>query len=214
MGTETIATRTSGQTIKFVFINIFRDALIGHLVPRQLVGAPSNAAGRIGSGSFKWKRLEVAVGHASLGDVLAWYDYSGTIAIPQGWMLCDGSIVNQANYDTQHVAGDWALWVQSSSLSGKYLPNFNSVYAKAKVGALQAGSSAITTTGTSTRNLSHAHGSPKTTTAAPTTGTVSGAPLNLMAAGHTHSVTVSSALSAAQDIRPLSLPARYLMRIV
>lgn len=225
MGIETIPDRASGQRMKFSWINILRSVFIGDLAPRGIAGTPRVNYGRLGSETYPWERLHLQLGHLEVGDIFHFYDYAGNVAIPQGWMWCrkdpetdQATIVGQATYDAQHSAGDWALYVGSSPLSGLYLPNTTNSYLKGKTGTLQAGSGQITQVGASFRDFSHAHGSPKTSTApspaAVLINTGGTSDLAFGNPGHTHSLTIPSALSASQDVRPSSTYTKILMRIV
>jgi len=216
MGSETIATRDSQRVMRYSFINIFRDALIGALMPRQISGAVRDLSGRLGTPVYKFERLHVQLGYLGIGDVFAWIDYAGAVPLPQGWMLCNGQIINEANYNAQHNAGDWANFIGSSSIDGKYLPNMTGVYAAGKSGALQSGSIPITTSGSHVRDFSHNHGGVKTTSTSGNVGTVGGLIplLAVMPGNHSHSVTIVSDWSAAQDIKPDSVQAQFIMRII
>lgn len=216
MSTETLPDRSPGQTIQFSWINLIRSIVSLDFVPRSLAGTPRANYARLGSPSYKFSRVHVQLSHLGLGDVLHFHDYAGNISVPQGWMVCDGSLINEANYDAQHSAGDWDKYVGSSVLGGLYLPNTDLAYIKGKTGTLQAGTAPITTVGSNTANLAHAHGSPITTSAN------SGSTINTNVAstyywaspGHTHSLTIPSALSSAQDIRPSSTAVKIIMRIL
>lgn len=218
MSTDIIPDRRPNQTIQFSWINIIRDVLTGVFVPRDLTGTPRANYSRIGTESYLWKNLHVQIAHLGLGDVFHFHDFAGNVTIPQGWMLCNGAIINEANYDSQHSTGDWDNYVVSSVLNGLYLPNMDLAYVKGKTGTLQAGSAPITTVGQSTRDFSHDHGSPKFTTT-PTPGPVN---INTGGAseyyfgnpGHGHTFTIPSALSATQDMRPSSTAVKVIMRIV
>lgn len=217
MGVENIPDRFPGQTIQFSWVNLIRDVLIGAFVPRGLNGNPRSNYSRLGTKSFPWKEMHVQLADFGLGDVYHFHDYAGNIPIPQGWMLCDGSLVNESNYDAQHAAGDWDRYIVSSVLTGLYLPDTNLAYVKGKTGTLQAGTAPITTVGSSTANLAHTHGSPKTTTVedvAAVEVSQSSNALYFAPDDHTHSLTITSDLSSAQDIRPSTNLVKMVMRII
>ncbi len=217
MSVETIPDRGSGQRMKLSWAENLRQVFIGTFAPRGVSGIPRANFGRLGSPTYPWKNAYIETGYLGVGDVFALYDYAGNVTLPQGWMLCNGVIVNEANYDAQHTAGDWDEYIASSLLSGLYLPSMNDTYIIGKTAALQSGVVAITKTGANTQSFAHNHGSPMGTTGAPAdtynnNGNVSGG--GFYVANHSHSVTIPTALSAAQDVRPSSTRAKYIMRIL
>lgn len=216
MSTETIPDRKPGQTIQFSWINLIRSVLSLDFVPRALTGAPRGNYSRLGTDSYQWKQLWVDIAGLGLGDVFYFHDYAGNIPIPQGWMSLNGVIINQANYDAQHAAGDWNKYVVSSVLNGLYLPDINLAYLKGKSGTLQAGTAPITKPGSNTVNMQHNHGGALTTsaTSAPTINTNVASTYYWATPSHTHSVTIPNDLSSAQDIRPSSSAVKAIMRII
>ncbi len=217
MGIETIPDRGSGQRGKFSWLENLRQSFVGTFAPRGISGIPRANYGRLGSSTYPWKRAHIQMGYLGIGDVFAWHDYAGNVDVPQGYMLCNGVIVSQANYDAQHAAGDWANYIGTSPIATLYLPDMDQTYIKGKSGTLQAGTVAITKVGANTQNFQHNHGSPKTTTAAG--GSVYNNNGNdsaggFMVAFHTHGFTIPNALSATQDIRPSSSSVKFIMRIV
>lgn len=216
MSTETIPDRTPGQTIQFSWVNLIRSIVSLDFIPRSLSGQPRANYSRLGSASYKFSRLHVQLSHLGLGDVFHFHDYGGNVTLPQGWMICDGSVINESNYDAQHATGDWDKYVVSSVLGGLYLPSTDLTYIKGKTGTLQAGSAPITTVGSNTANMSHSHGSPITTSTNSGSTINTNIPLTFYWAtpSHTHSLTVPSGLSSAQDIRPSSTAVKIIMRII
>lgn len=221
MSAETIPTRQAPQQLKKEWINFIRSVLIGDYVPRNSSAIAEDSAGALGNSTYPFKDYHVAVGENGPGDLDFIYDYAGTVEAPEGWMLCDGRVINQTNYDTEHGSGAWAAYIVSSSLVNKYLPNFNGKYMRSDSGAAtQAGSSPITSEGNAgnTINLQHNHGGSVTTGGNSSTVTITipyasdygPYPQN----GHTHTVDIPNDLSAAQDIRPESLACKVFMRII
>lgn len=216
MGLETVPDRASQQRMKLSWINNFRDVLIGDFVPRGISGSPRVRAGRLGSTTYKWKRAYIQLGYLGVGDVINFMDYAANIPLPQGFMLCNGVIINEANYDAQHSAGDWDNFIVSSVLDGKYLPNMADTYVRGKTGTLQSGASAITKVGSNTSNFSHTHGG-AITSSANGGSNYHNDPFDggsFMTDNHTHTLTLASALSATQTIRPASIETKFIMRIV
>jgi hypothetical protein len=216
MGIETIPDRASGQTPQQSWINNFRDVLSGNFIARYLTGAVRANYGRLGTQTYRWKRHHVFTGDMGVGDIMPWYDYNGGYDLPQGWMLCNGVIINEANYDAQHTTGDWDNYVVSTVLNGIYLPSMGSNFPRGTTAAMQSGTSPITNGGISTLNLSHTHGSPRTTSGPSPTFINRTSAVDRLAynATHTHTVTIPSDLSSVQNIEPEHLLIKFIMRVV
>ena len=80
-------------------------------------------------------------------------------------MICNGTVINQGNYDSIHGAGSWNTYIGSSPLDGKYTPNLRNRYIVGRSGddlTSQSGASAFTYTGQTghTIDLAHAHSDP------------------------------------------------------
>jgi hypothetical protein len=218
MGAETIPDRTARQTIKKAWMNLFRSCLIGDLIPRGQTGAARADYGRLGTPVYQWKNAHIAIGHFGPGDIQFWYDYNDDAVLPQGWMLCNGVIINETNYNAQHETGDWDTYIASSILDGKRLPDMDSKFIKAKTGSLQDGSIAITTVGANEFDFYHIHGTPTTTSSSGSTAQNinidSGAKAYL--AGHVHDVDLNPPLGelASPNIEPEYIEVKMLMRII
>lgn len=94
------------------------------------------------------------------GDIKMHYSYNNTIPAGPGWMKCDGRVVSEANYNTEHGAGTWDTEVITSVLDGLRLPDFTSnKYPTGTTLTTQSGGSPITTVGNSgsTINIQHSH---------------------------------------------------------
>ncbi len=159
MGLDIIPTIRELQKNDAEWFNALNRALSQDLVPRNSSGIPTDLAGSIGSSTLRWLFLRIASGHWVAGDVLAMHPYDGELSPGEGWMLMDGRIVNQANYDIEHGSGHWATFIQSSLIDGKYLPNMVDMYAVGKATTAQDGSAPITTVGNPghTIDLRHNH---------------------------------------------------------
>lgn len=216
MGTETIPDRLARQLSNFTWVNIFRSALIGALVPRRGSGTPAANVGRLGTTTFPFKNMFVQEGYLGPGDIFPVYDYAGVFDVPQGWMLCNGVIINQANYDAQHSAGDWDAYIVSSVLNGKYLPNMNGNYPIGETGSVQSGASTITTVGTHENDLYHSHSGFVNSNPSRNTYASNNDFYRYWAGSHNHNGTIDTDndLPYNKNIEPEHIAARFLMRIV
>jgi microcystin-dependent protein len=97
---------------------------------------------------------------ALLGEIKAFHSFNGTIAIPRGWMQCDGSVVGSTAYDAIHGSGAYTSdGLSALLLHGKYTPNLTNRYLIGAATTTASGSSPIGTTGNSSHqiNLNHDH---------------------------------------------------------
>lgn len=162
MGTDSIPTRSNNTTIFAEHLNLLRDILIGDLVPRNASGVAEADAGSLGTDSLKFLKAFIESGYWSPGDIKPHYSYLGAVGSGQGWMKCDGRIINETNYDAEFSSGDWAKYVGTSPLDGKYLPNLATRFLKGTNLTTQNGSSPITPEGNndSKIDLAHTHSVP------------------------------------------------------
>lgn len=94
------------------------------------------------------------------GTIISFHSYNGLLSPGQGWMLCDGRIVNESNYDTEFSSGDWALYIGNSDLDGLYLPDLTgSKYLTGVADTTEDGSGAIAEVGNASNqvDLQHSH---------------------------------------------------------
>lgn len=93
-----------------------------------------------------------------IGRIVAHHTFNGAAPYGPGYMLCDGDIVNQTNYDAQHGSGAYVRdQVALSPLNGKYVPNLVSKYLTGAATTTQIGASAITSVGNAGNVANHAH---------------------------------------------------------
>lgn len=151
----------SGGVVRTSHVNQYYTALNQDIVPRNSSGVPTNLAGSVGTSALKWLKTYIASGSWSAGDIKMHHTYNGAVSCGQGWMLMDGDIINETNYDAEHSAGDWDIYVITSPLDGKYTPNMTNRYPVGKATTAQTGSIAITAVGNASSqiNIAHDHGS-------------------------------------------------------
>lgn len=160
MGTNTIPSAVTGETIPQEHHNSIKEALGNDLVPRDTDGIATANQGDIGTSSLPFKRAQITSGFFFAGQILPFHSYNGALTPGHGWMKCDNRIVNEANYNTEHGAGSWATYIVSSLLDGKYLPQLTgSVYLVGESTTTQTGAAPITSVGNSSNqaDLSHTH---------------------------------------------------------
>lgn len=155
-GTNNLPTETA-RTIQYAHINKFKTALSGDLVPRNSDGTVTTAAASIGSSTYKFLKGFFLSGQWAIGDIKAHVSYNGTFDAGEGWMLCDGRIVTEANYNTEHGAAHFATYVGSTTMLNKYLPNLTGRYPVGAATTPQDGTVAFTATGNASNQINIAH---------------------------------------------------------
>jgi hypothetical protein len=205
--------------------NNVQDAITGDILPRNASGVSTDLAASIGSSTYSFLRANVFVGYIPSGAAIPWYDFNGLISIPHGYMLCNGDQITQTKYNEQHrtsvsdATDYWSTYVGSSPLEDLYTPDLISTYQKGTTSATQSGVSAISKSGNvgNQVNLQHNHGGTLTTgaTANVLRSNLGGGAVwqYINAATHTHDFTIPNDLTT-QDITPLSIGVKFLIRIV
>lgn len=228
--TDTIPTRREVQKIQPSWFNLIKEALSSSFLPRNTSGVATDLGGSLGTVSLRWLFLRISSGHWVAGDIQALHPYNGEMEPGEGWMLCDGRVINEANYDTEHGAGHWDTFIVSSVLDGKRLPNLAGKYPVGKDATTQNGSVAITGVGNTSHqvNLRHFHRWLFAENAATpdgiwTTGgsfdSVNGgtSPTNVIAVGSAAlqmpDAFTDPQLSATQSIQPDSIEVQFYMRV-
>lgn len=220
MTTATLAEVTIALSDQTNFNNV-HTAIAGDVVPRNASAVATDKAGDLGTELYQWKTGHVVVGYVPTGTIMPFYDFGGTLATPQGWMVCDGSLVSSTTYDSQHASGDWVEYVGSSEFEGLYLPSMNNKFVSGTSGATEAGTTPLADVGNaaSSLNLAHTHGSPLTSA---TNNSLVGAndpggPGSVVRSAspftHDHSVTLASALTNF-DVTPVSIDFKILIKVV
>lgn len=159
MGSAKLPTRLDGFVMDDDWLNAMKAAICGDVVPRASGGTPTDEGGSLGPTSYQFLKAFIAQGYWDVGDFKLHHSYNGTVSAGEGWMLCDGRTISQANYDTEHGASHWATYVGSSPLNGLKLPNFTGRYPIGAATTPQDGSGTITPTGNTSHqvNLQHRH---------------------------------------------------------
>jgi len=153
----------AGGIVRTSHVNQYFQALSQNVVPRNSSGIPTSNAGTMGSSSLPWKHAHITTGYWSPGDIKCHHTYNGLLPMGQGWMRMDGDIINETNYDAEHGAGSWDLYVVSSLLDGRYLPALsvvgNGKYIQAASTTPQDGTAPFTDTGNPSNlvDISHTH---------------------------------------------------------
>ena len=178
------------------------------------------------------------------GEVKMFHTFNATLSVPRGWMILNGDVVNQTNYDALHGAGAYTTdGIASSNILSKNLPNMTDKYPVGKTSTTQDGTSTITSVGNASNQIdtSHTHtithnhkwytdegygvatsfnsGGSSTTITGGLTGTdiaVTGSGNRLPSDMYTDndSTTSSTALSTTQSIQPESIEFIYIMKVI
>lgn len=161
------------------------------------------------------------------GTVIDFYGYNNALDIPRGWMICNGQVINETNYNTLHGSGTYTTdGIASSAILGKYLPDFEDVYGTGAATTTQDGSSAITTVGNANHqtDYTHTHTVPSHTHtpdeisyaaysgASPVTFVGAGAVTKAVSGAQT--TTLATGGSATFNIKPESIRFIKLMKVV
>lgn len=160
MGANNLFSRSDGQKILAADVNQYRTALNGDLVPRNSSGVPTVDAGGVGTADLPFKRAHVSVGFFFPGMIMPVMDYNGAVTPGQGWMKCNGDIINETNYNAIHGAGAWAEYIASSPLDGKHTPSMNNKFLIGADSTSQDGSSALTYVGNANHVFDNRHNHP------------------------------------------------------
>lgn len=121
----------------------------------QSVTATKVALGAVTSAKLATNFLSPAQGAIQL-----FHTYNGLLSLPRGWMICNGDVVNETNYEAIHGASSYTEdGVASSLLLTKNLPDMTNLFAVGSATTTQDGSSAITTVGNTDNevDINHSH---------------------------------------------------------
>lgn len=180
---------------------------------------------KIAANAVTQAKASILSGYLPTGSVQMFHTFNGTVSYPRGWMLCNGDIVNETNYDAIHGAGAYtADSVASSPLLSKNLPDMADKFAVGVADTTKDGSSAITSVGNTGNqvDLSHTHD----TTHDHTTGVgdilvppgsdvfAGPQPIGQPIRAEDDAATTASSLSATQSIQPDSVRVLYILKVV
>jgi hypothetical protein len=197
MSVDNLISRVNGQVIDETWFARMKRAITGVFVPRDVTTLDaSDEAGSLGSSTYRFNRAHITSGYLSVGMMKYKYVYTSISPVLEaGWMLCDGRVVSEANYNTEHGANTWASEVVSSPINGLRLPDFNNRYMRGVNGSTQSGASPITSVGNGSLSISHAHGT-NYTTGAPNNAGVSRGSIagvtNFSDGTHSHTFTLTT----------------------
>lgn len=102
--------------------------------------------------------IRTNLGNLPIGTVITRHDFNGLLAAPAFYMKCDGSIINEANYNAGHTT-TWANDIGTTALDGLYLPEGNDKFIKGVTNTTQDGTGAITFSGNANHisDIDHSH---------------------------------------------------------
>lgn len=153
------------------------------------------------------------------------HTFNSTVSIPRGWMILNGDVVNQTNYDAIHGSGSYTTdGVASSNLLSKNLPAFTNIFpvGDSDNDTSQDGSSAITTVGNTDHEIdvSHTHtGNSHTHSPDPAPTTLSrgddGTLINnTRSTSQSTTFTLASSLSSTFNIKPEAISFIFIIRVI
>jgi len=142
--TFTAGTKAKSEEVNANFLNHR-----GTVMPiNESTATASNGEHDIGTTDHKFKKAHIESGYFTVGMQMPIQTYNGLVTAPQGWMKMDGRIINEANYDAEHNAGDWDAFIASSILDGLYLPDAtDNTYLIGVTATTQGGTATISSVG-------------------------------------------------------------------
>lgn len=147
----------TGGKVRTSHVNQYFQALSQNVVPRNSSGVATDEAGSLGTSTFEWKNANIVTGYWQAGDIKCHHTFNGLLPVAQGWMLMDGRIINLANYDAEHAAGNWVTYIGSSPIDGRFLPDMNNKYIIGVGTTAQDGTAPITSIGNTSHEINIAH---------------------------------------------------------
>lgn len=162
MGAGNFTNQNDGEIANASDVQQVIDALKGDQVPRNTSGVPTASSGDLGTESLPFKRVHSTVGFFFPGMIMPVHDFNGSVSPGHGWFPCDGTQINETNYEAIYGVGTWATFIGSSALDGKFAPDMTGRYLTGASSTTQDGSNPISPVGNedSEVNLQHFHGLP------------------------------------------------------
>lgn len=213
---------SSVTSAKFAAEAVTENKLIADSVTTAKIADSSVTNAKFADEAITQAKFANTVGRGTVGSIMLFHSYNAEVSVPRGWMLCDGDVINEANYEATHGAGTYTTdAISASAIAGKYLPNFTSKYAVGATSTTQTGAGAITSVGNSgsTANLAHTHTVASHTHTTPA-GTIPNdtlsTPVRIRASTATGSSSpaTGSGLSASTSIAPESIQFMFIMKVV
>lgn len=185
---------------------------------------------KLANGSVTTDKVNSIAGALPPGAVQMFHSFNSTVDVPRNWMICNGDVINETNYDTIHGAGAYAADnISTSPLLNKNLPDMADKYAVGVADTIKDGAAAIASVGNTDHetNFSHTHETLHTHVENTNTGEFrpnsTGGGFNdewwytpngvSQVETATEAVTSGTGGSAALDIQPESIELIYLLKV-
>lgn len=151
------------------------------------------------------------------GAIRLFHTYNSTVDVPRGWMICNGDVVNETNYDAIHGSGAYSEdGISSSNLLSKNLPDMANLFAVGTNDTTQDGASAITSVGNtdSEIDVSHTHTLSSHTHGPDDPADTGGNTAIVTTSLASQTFGMSDELSSALNIEPESIDFLFLVRVI
>lgn len=157
MGNNNLATLNVSDNGEPSNINQFKEALCGNYLPRTVEGIVGENGSTLGTDEVQWIKANIEKGYWNAGDIKPHHTYNGVAPIGQGWYPCDGTIINETNYNAIHGADSWTNYIGTSIFDGKYSVNMIGKYLTGANSTTSDGSVTIPSTGNSGNQVGVSH---------------------------------------------------------
>lgn len=212
----------SVSTTKFQDESVLAAKIIANAVTTAKIADNAVTSAKVAANAVTAAKLTSLFLPTEEGSIRLFHTYNDTLDIPRGWMICNGNVVNETNYEAIHGSGTYATdGIASSNLLNLYLPNYTDRYAVGATATTQDGVSAtMTPVGNTDHEIdfahthsgaSHTHGPSSTTYGTYDTINTTG-----LQQGDTQAATytLQSALSDNTEIKPESVEMVFIMRVI
>ena len=93
-----------------------------------------------------------------IGTIACFHTFGGVLSIPNGWMQCNGAVVNETNYDAEHGSGAYVTdGIASSAILTLNLPDYIDIYPKSAATTTETGVGAMATGGNAGNVINDQH---------------------------------------------------------